>query len=263
MNSVFAKAWRDRRRGLIGWIIGIGVLSALAIAFWPTIVNNKEFQEAMDSIPESLKFLIGQEELTSPSGYLNARLFAFMVPILLLIYSIGQGSDSIAGEEQRHTMDLLLAHPVTRRSVVLQKYGATCIGLVILTVVLIVGVGIGIPLVDMNIPFANIVAASVGCFLLAMHFGALALWVGAATGKKAIATGVAAGWATASFFIDSLAPQVDVLEPVRKVSSFYYYSGTLPLRNGFAWSHFAVLAVTAALFLAAAIWFFDRKDVSV
>jgi len=263
VNGVLVKALRDRRRGFIGWLIGVAALAALAVAFWPSIVDNKEFQEALDSIPEGLKFLLGQEELTSPSGYLNARLFAYTIPILLLIYSIGHGSDAIAGEEQRHTMDLLLAHPITRRSIVVQKYGATSIGLVILTVVLIAGVGIGIPLVDMNISFANIVAASIGCFLLAMHFGALALWIGAATGKKAIAGGVAAAWATASFFIESLAPQVDALESVRRFSSFYYNSGSLPLRNGFPWGHYAVLAATAALFLAAAIWFFDRRDVAV
>lgn len=263
MDSVLAKSWHDHSRGLIGWIIGVAGLAAMTIVFWPTIQGNADFQKALDQIPDSLKFLLGEDSLTSPAGYLNSQLYAYTIPILMLIYAIGQGSDSIAGEEQRHTMDLLLSHPITRRSVVLQKFGATSIGLLLMTAVLIVSAGLGIPFANMDIPVANIAAASIGCMLLGMHFGALALAIGAATGKKPVAMGIASAVATAAFFVDSLAPQVDQLEPIRKLSAFYYYSGAAALREGFQWGHFAVLVVTAGLFLAAAIWLFDRRDVAL
>ena len=38
-----------------------------------------------------------------------------MLPLLLLVYAIGAGSRAIAGEEESGTLDLLLAHPLSRR----------------------------------------------------------------------------------------------------------------------------------------------------
>jgi ABC-type transport system involved in multi-copper enzyme maturation permease subunit len=48
----------------------------------------------------------------------------FLAPLLFLIFAIGQGSGAIAGEEERGTLDLLLANPRSRVRIVLEKFGA-------------------------------------------------------------------------------------------------------------------------------------------
>ena len=263
MHSVLGKSWHDRRRGLIGWVIGVVALVLLAIVFWPTIRDNSAFQEAFENIPDALKVFIGEDVLTSPSGYLDSRLFLFTIPILFLIYGIGLGADAIAGEEQRHTMDLLLSHPITRARVLLEKYAAICIGLGIQTAFLLVTTVLGVSAVDMDISATNVAAASIGVLLLGMHFGALAIMLSAATGKKTISSGITSAVAAAAYLVNSLAPQVEVLDRIRNVSAFYYASGYSPLKTGFSFGHLAVLVVTAMLFLWAAVWFFDRRDVAV
>ena len=47
-----------------------------------------------------------------------------MVPLLLLIAAIGAGARATAGEEERGTLDLLLANPISRRRLVLEKLAA-------------------------------------------------------------------------------------------------------------------------------------------
>ena len=47
-----------------------------------------------------------------------------MVPLLLMIAAIGAGAGAIAGEEERGTLELLLANPLSRRRLVLEKTAA-------------------------------------------------------------------------------------------------------------------------------------------
>jgi hypothetical protein len=93
-----------------------------------------------------------------------------------------------------------------------------------LGVVLLFTLIVGTRLVSMDIGVVRLVAAVVGAVLLGLSIGALALAVGSATGKKGLAVGVASAVATTAYFVDSLAPQVDVHKALRPLSPFYYYS---------------------------------------
>lgn len=261
MPDILVKSARDRRRGYLGWIAGIVGLVAFTTSFYPSVKDNQEFLEAFESIPEGFKVFIGDSPLTSPIGYLDNQLFVYVIPLMFLIYAIGHSADAIAGEEQRHTMDLLLSNPVTRRRVVLEKFGAVGTGLLGLGAILFVALFAGTSLLDMEVGATGMAAAVTGCVLLAGHFGGLALALSAATAKKALAVGVTSALATAAFLVNSLGRQVDALEPVRKLSSFYYYAGSSPLENGFPLGHFAVLAAVAVAFVAAAVVLFERRDV--
>ena len=75
----------------------------------------------MDKLPESLRTLIGND-FTTPAGYLRSETFSTLGLILLLVFAIGAGSRAIAGEEEGHTLDLLLSTPVRRRHVLVDKW---------------------------------------------------------------------------------------------------------------------------------------------
>lgn len=45
-----------------------------------------------------------------------------VAPMLIIILGIALGSDAIAGEEERKTMDLLLSNPISRSRIVLEKF---------------------------------------------------------------------------------------------------------------------------------------------
>jgi ABC-2 type transport system permease protein len=263
MRSVLAKSWHDKSRGLIGWIVGIVSLVALSVMFWPSIRDNDSFKEVFEDLPDSLKFLIGQDQLTSPIGYMDSKLFLYTIPIFFLSYGIGRGADAIAGEEQRHTLDLLLAHPITRGRVILEKFGAICLGLLVMTAALFVSTAIGVKAYDMDLAIEDIAAACFASWLLGLLFAALALLLGAASGKRSIAVGATSAAAATAYFLNSLAPQVEALGTIRKLSPFYYYAGDSPLKQGFAFGDLSVLIAVTAFLLAAAIWLFDRRDVHV
>jgi ABC-2 type transport system permease protein len=185
-----------------------------------------------------------------------------MVPLLLLIAAIGAGARAIAGEEERGTLDLMLANPLSRRRLVVDKLAALTIEVVLLAVVLWLSLLVGVELVGMNVSAAHLAAATASAALLAIAFGAIALLLGAASGHRALAIGVTAAGAVAAYLVNSLAALVDFLEPVKSASPFYHYVASDPLRDGLALSHVAFLVGLALVAAVLAALAFDRRDLA-
>jgi ABC-2 type transport system permease protein len=114
----------------------------------------------------------------------------------------------------------------------------------------------------MDISLAHLAAATVSAVLLAIAYGALALLLGAATGRRALAIGVSAAAAVAAYLVNGLAPLVDGLEIPRKLSPFYHYAAGDPLRHGLSLGHALVLVAIAASATLLAPAIFSRRDLS-
>ena len=265
LRNVLLKTLRDQRRGLLWWGIGLVVLAASMMAFYPSFADASEFDDLLDEMPEALsKVFLGEvSDLTSPEGYLNSQLFVLFLPLLFMIFTIAQGSSAIAGEEDRGTLDLLLSNPVARWRVVADKFGAMAITTLMLAFVFWVAMAIGAVVAGMDIGMWLMAQATLSTALLGLVFGALALALGCATGKRSVCFGVASALGTGAYFLNALAPLVEVLEPSRKLSPFYYYIGADPLTNGLDLGHVAVLIGLAGVLLAVGLVTFNRRDLAV
>jgi ABC-2 type transport system permease protein len=261
-TEVLVEVLRERRRSLLWWVLGLAALIALNVAFYPSVRDDEALSDYAKDLPESVRALFagGELDLTSPAGYLNSQVFALMAPLILLIFAIGAGAGAVAGEEERGTLDLLLAHPVRRRDYVVQRFLALAALVAALATVLLVTVAAGSSLVDLEIGFGRLLAASVSVGLLALLFGAIALAVGAVRPGRARAIAVAAGLAIAAWIFDGLAQAVDALEPWRPLSPYYHALGQNPLRGGASWVGWAVLAAASAVFVIFAALGLERRD---
>lgn len=265
LRSVLSKTLRDSRRAFSWWSIGLIGLVALMVSVYPTIRDNEELNKLVDDYPEALKGFVafgGEIDYVSPAGYLGSELFSLMVPLLLLIAAIGAGARAIAGEEERGTLDLLLANPVSRGRVTIDKLGALVLEIVALGLVLFAALWIGSRAVDLDVSAAHLAAATASAVLLAVAYGAIALLLGAATGHRGRALGITAAAAVAAYVVNGLAPLVDALELLQKASPFYHYAASDPLREGLALGHTAVLLAIAVVAGALAPLVFDRRDLA-
>lgn len=265
LSSVLLKSLRDLRRPFAWWALGLAGYVAMIVSVYPTIRGNRELEELMDQYPDALKAFFafgGQLDFTSPAGYLGGELFSFMIPALFLVAAVGNGAGAIAGEEERGTLDLLLATPVSRRRVALHKLAAMCVEVVGLGLVLWLCLWVGGAVIDMNISAGHLAAASASSVLLTIVYGAVAFMLGAGTGRKGIAIGVTIAAAVAAYLVNSLAGLVDALKVPQKLSPFYHYATGDPLRHGLDLPHSLLLLAAAAAAAAVGIVLFDRRDVS-
>ena len=252
---------------MIWWIVGsFGYLVAITATYSFFIDQQQVYQSLLENYPEALLAMFGVESgaaLFSPDGYLTSQAFGWLVPLLTLVLGIGIGAGAVAGEEEDGTMDLLLALPVTRTSLILQKLGAMIVLLLVLGVAVFAGTAVGAVGIDMDVSMVNLAAASLSAVLFGLVFGTLALAIGAATGKRGVSLGVSSGVALVAFLIQTLAPIVDWLEPAHPLTPFYYYGDNQPLVNGLHWGHAGVLIGLSALLVLVAVLTFRRRDIGV
>lgn len=261
LSTVFGKTLRDQRKALGWWALGLAGTVLMYAAFWPTIRDNaSQFNQYIEKMPEAFRNLLAGANYGTPAGYLQSELFAFLAPILFLVYAIGAGSRAIAGEEEAGSLDLLLSAPVPRRRVLLDKFWAMVAATLGLTLVMWLSVAAIGPLFDLRPSMPNFTAASFSVFLLAVAFGSVALAVGCATGSKGLAVGVPSGIALVTFIVNMLGPSVSWLKPWRLLSPFYYYGGHEPMLHGLEPLHAVVLLAISTVALAAALVTFERRD---
>jgi ABC-2 type transport system permease protein len=261
-TEVLVEALRERRRSLLWWVLGLVALIALTVAFYPSIRDDPALSDYAEDLPESLRDLFagGELDLASPVGYLNSQIFALTAPLVFFVFAIGAGAGAVAGEEERGTLDLLLAHPVRRRDYVVQRFLALAVLVAALAAVLLLTVAAGSRLVDLEIGFGKLAAASTSVGLLALLFGSLALAVGAVRPGRTTAIAVAAALAVVSWLLDGLAQSVDVLDPLRPLSPYYLALGSSPLRDGAAWWQWSVLCAATLVCLVAGAAGLERRD---
>jgi len=185
-----------------------------------------------------------------------------MMPALFLVAAVGHGAGTLAGEEERGTIDLLLSSPLSRTRVALEKLAAMCVELAALGVVLWLALWVGARAFSMEVSVAHLASATALLVVLALAYGAIAFMVAAATGRKTLAIGLTVALAVGAYLVNSLASLVEVLEPFQKATPFYHYAVADPLRQGLdPWHTLFLLAVGAGA-AAAGVLLFDRRDLA-
>jgi ABC-2 type transport system permease protein len=98
--------------------------------------------------------------------------------------------------------------------------------------------------------------------LLGITLGLIALAVGAATGRKGLAGGVAAAVGVIGFLLDTFLSVVDLLDPARFISVFYYFNSNDVILNGINFVHFLTLIAISMAAIVLSAWRFERRDLA-
>ena len=123
LRNVFTKTLWDTRRSLLGWALAISAVAATYAAFWPT-VKTPQMQQALGNYPQAVLEAFNYNDLTSPAGYLGSSVYGLLIPLLVAVFAIAYGTRAIASDEEAGTLELLLAHPVSRTRLALQRFAA-------------------------------------------------------------------------------------------------------------------------------------------
>ena len=220
-----------------------------------------DLDKYMQNLPDAVRSIIGTN-YTSPAGYLRAELFSLLGPVLLLVYGIGAGGKTIAGEEEARSLDLLITTPMPRGRVVADKAVTLALSLLALSaLVFVVVIALGPPF-GLNVAIVDVAAMCVMFFLLGLAFSWFALAVGCATGRRAWASAVAGGVAVVTYVLNAIAPTVSGLSWARPLSPFRWYLEPDPLVTGIHGENVLVLALIAVVCALVAVWAFGRRDLA-
>jgi ABC-2 type transport system permease protein len=259
LTSVFRKSLRDQKWQIAGFGAALALVAALDVLVWPAYRDTLQNLE----LPPAFQAFLGTDlSIATPAGFLSTEFFSW-IPILLIVYAVIQGTGAIGGEEGSGTMDMLLAQPVARTTIVSAKAAATCLGIVLIIAIGFIGFAITLPPVAIDVGASDVAVAMANMAPITLLFYALALWLGSMAPSRAMAVAGTIAVATAGWLFNTLAQGIDALRGLRYASPFYYYGAGLPIVQGIDWAHAALLLGGAAALFALTLRAFARRDVSV
>jgi ABC-2 type transport system permease protein len=262
-RNPFTKWLWDGRRSTIAWAGAVAAVGGLYAAFWPTI-DDPDMQDAIENYPESLLEAINYTDISTAAGYLDATVYGLLVAVLTIVYSTATGARIIAGEEDAGRLDVVLAHPVSRRRLAVQRFAAFLASVVVITLaLLVVLLALAVPADLEGIAVGDLLAMNLHVLFFAAFFGAVAFAVGAATGRRGLALGAGAAVGVFGFAANGILPQVDGLGWIEGWSPFHWLNGSVPLKNGVDVGAVLLMGLLSVVLVAVGTWGFERRDIGV
>jgi ABC-2 type transport system permease protein len=253
-NELLAHELRHRRNGTV--VLG---LALAGYAFFALAISGS-LRQTVDNLtknmPQSLKAFVGSNV---PGGYVVGETFTLIAPIALVAYAVIAGSSAVAGEERDRTMSMLSAQPVTRNGIVIVKACGLALSLVAVTALFWAGMALADLAYGSPLTPGGLAAGATHLLFLGLAFAAIALAIGAATGRPGIASSTAGGIAVAAYLSNAMLPLAG-MGRWAELSPWYYALGSDPLRNGLDLPHLGVLTGLGAIALVVAVLAFRRRD---
>ena len=253
---VARRVLRDQRRSPLTWGIPLGLLSALEVAIYPSV--HKSLGKAVDSYPDALKEAFRIETIDTPAKFLNGEMFSLLVPLAIGFFAIRAASRPIVGYEERRWLDVVLAVPVRRQTLVAGAFAATAVSSAAILTVMCTLIWIAGQVFGAEIAVGDLAGALVGTWAFAALFAGLALAVSGRIGNWTAVTGIATGLLVGSYVIDVVSRVADGLRQLGKISPFHWYGS--PLLDGVGAGHLG-LALTGVLLAVVGALLFERRDV--
>ncbi len=251
---------RLRRRMLIGTAVGAAAYLIVVVAAYPAFKDDTALSDLLRTNPGAAAAFGISGSITSPAGWLNANMYANFGPLLALLLTIGYGAVAIAGEAGDGLLGLTATQPVTRGTLLAQKVLALALVALVVPIVSYAVCLTG-PHFELDPGWTDLAAVTLTTALLAFDLGAVALLVGAVTGSRGAALGVAAGLAAAAYLVSSLAPAIPAVHRIRWASPFYWAVGDNQLTDGVTWAGMLLLLGLAGALVTATIPAFRRLDI--
>jgi ABC-2 type transport system permease protein len=267
---------RARRRSTISWALGMAAIVVATAAFYPALKNFfADFQAQGSAGVSSLLGLTDGIDPSSPLGYVWSNLYSNTVPWILMALGIALGAAAIAGDEEAGTLEYTLSSTATRSQILITRFAG--VFTVLFGVAAVSGLALlvtaplfnltgdmtvtidGKTLTDPGLGLTNVAVGTFAAFAVATAEAGIAFLVGAVTGNRGRAIGVATGVAVASYVFYTLANLTGALKFLTWLSSWRWYLSGAMLINGLGWE--VVLPFVLAAACGAVSWAaFERRD---
>lgn len=151
---------RSRVKGSLVLTFGVGLFTLLIIGLFPSIAaSGVDFESYVENLPPALQegFGVSGAALTTLEGFLSTEVYQFIWLLMLGLYIAYTAGNTVAGDIESGRMDILLAAPVSRTTVLTEKILSLLLPLVLLNLVVPLFVLAGAILIDEPLDFGAIV----------------------------------------------------------------------------------------------------------
>ena len=257
LRSVYARSLRTIAMPTLWWTLGIAgfagwmvyAVQLLETQMSTLLSGNAGFTQLIKNI--------GGGDASLNAGFLSA-MFVFL-PLFLMAFAVTQ-VNGWSADEQDGRLELVLATPQPRLSVLLGRFAALASATIAISVVTLLVCAGSAAASGLQLNGGNLAAAILGMIplgLLVAGIGYLASgWL-----RSAADTGLLSFLLAFWFFVSFIGPELKLPDVTLRLSPFYYYGS--PLLNGLQLASILGVIAVAAVALALGALRFTRKDIGV
>jgi ABC-2 type transport system permease protein len=254
--KLFSKMLRDEWVKLVAFFVFMAAVAIVQTVFWPKI--RVMLPSILEVVPQKLKFLIGGMQAEGFVYFTITQQMMKNIGVFGSALAVILGASAVAKEIEAGTMELLLAQPISRKRVLLEKY---LFSLSVLFIPIVVSTLLTYPaalMIDESISMTGLLIAGLyGFFIVAVVYSfTFFLGVLIDTQMQVIVAGLGL---CLVMFILSVFKSTGFL-------SLYSYMSLDTLRPIFSYHavpliEMAVFALLCAAFFTASWWRFSKKTI--
>ncbi len=262
MLAEFKHTLRRLRGSIIGWSVGVALYGLMMALFFSSMSKIENLEDFYAMLPEEMFAFFGNlHAIGTPVGYIDVYFFSYL-HVIVGILAISAGTGLLAGDEEKGTLDLVLAHPVSRAGLFWGRLLglATALAIILtagwLSWVLPAGsVGFDLSRLQILRPFLPL-------FAVLLLFAAAAMLLSMAVPSARIAAMLTGALLVGNYLLQGLSNMNEKLQPAMKYTPLEYYQAGMAI-EGINGSWLAGLLLTALLLAAGAWLLFHRRDIRV
>ena len=258
----FSHGLRRLRGQVIGWGIGLALYGLLMGGIYNSVQTIVGLEEMLASYPPALMAFFGDvKAMNTPAGYFGVYYASYM-PLIVGIFVCSAAAGLLAGDEERGTLDLALAHPVGRTALFWGRWLALMVATGLILLLAWLGWAVTLPFTDFDVSAVNLLLGYLPMWAMLGLFGALALLLSMVLPSARLAATTAGALLVGNWLLSGLAALNDNLQLALDLTPWALFQGGEAIID-LAWG--PVLALKAiTLALAAAAWLlFLRRDIRV
>ena len=255
----------ELRRGakaLILWTVVIGFLLGICILIYPEMESQMNEISGMFSEMGSFSAAFGMDRVNFGEfmGFFAVEC-GNVLGLGGALFGALLGIGALAGEEKEGTAEFLLTHPVSRRSVLLQKLGA-----VLLQILILNGAVLGISLVSALLvgeapEGKTFVLLFLAYLILQMEIASICFGISAFLSRGG--QGLGLGIAALAYFLNIIANLTEDAGFLKYITPFGYAEGADIVAAGSLNSGYLAAGIALALLgIGAAFVWYQRKDIA-
>ena len=257
LRSVYARSLGMVAMPTVWWTLGIAGFAAWIV--FAVQQMESRLSSLFASSPAAMNLIknIGGGDASFNAGFLSAMFV--LLPLFLMAFAVTQ-VNGWSADEQDGRLELLLAAPQQRLSVLLGRFAALASATVFIGVITLLASAGAASAAGLTLDSGNLAAATLGMIPLGLLIAAIG-YLASGWLRTAVDTGLLSFLLLIWFFISFIGPELSWPNATLRLSPFYYY-GT-PLLHGLALTSVLGLIGVAALALGLGAFRFVRKDIGV
>jgi ABC-2 type transport system permease protein len=262
MRNVWTKTLYDKRAFIIGWSLGLMALGFLMIIFYPAFHQDNGLDQLVKSLPPAFQSIVGNlSNLKQLPSYIGSQLYDVRIPIFVSIFAIILSVSLTVAEEEKGQLRTLTALPLSRSRILWHKWLAIVMICLILSIATVVGIEIGLSVINETLDWLVLLRLTAMMWLLAVCLATIVFSIGLASGKRGLTMGIGVLLAAGSFILTTFAMSVEWLQPYERLSLLHYFPAVDVATSGIELRDVIVYVGLIGLFLLVGIMNFRRRDI--